>query len=71
MSRGIFEHKCSIKNTAICKYFCGIKGLDTCTAPMKALFDRHFGLNKFYGDAQGSLWEGKKVAIIATALGRL
>ena len=37
-----------------------------CTAPMKALLDRHFGLNKFYGSAEGSLWEGKKVAIIAT-----
>jgi multimeric flavodoxin WrbA len=37
-----------------------------CTSPMKALLDRHFGLNKFYGKAEGSLWEGKKVAIIAT-----
>ncbi|WP_058485353.1 flavodoxin family protein [Defluviitalea phaphyphila] len=37
-----------------------------CTAPMKALLDRHYGLNKFYGSAKGSLWAGKKVAIIAT-----
>jgi multimeric flavodoxin WrbA len=38
-----------------------------CTAPMKALLDRHYGLNKFYGKAaKGSLWEGKKIAIIAT-----
>lgn len=37
-----------------------------CTAPMKALLDRHYGLNKFYGKASGSLWAGKKVAIIAT-----
>ncbi len=37
-----------------------------CTAPMKALLDRHFGLNKFYGSGKGSLWAGKKVAIIAT-----
>ena len=37
-----------------------------CTAPMKALLDRHYGLNKFYGSAEGSLWEGKKVAIIST-----
>lgn len=37
-----------------------------CTTPMKALLDRHFGLNKFYGRAKGSLWKGKKVAIIAT-----
>ena len=38
-----------------------------CTAPMKALLDRHYGLNKFYGiAAPGSLWENKKIAIIAT-----
>ena len=37
-----------------------------CTAPMKALLDRHYGLNKFYGKANGSLWAGKKVAIITT-----
>lgn len=37
-----------------------------CTTPMKALLDRHYGLNKFYGSAKGSLWKGKKVAIIAT-----
>ena len=37
-----------------------------CTAPMKALLDRHYGLNKFYGDIKDSLWAGKKVAIIAT-----
>ena len=38
-----------------------------CTPPMKALLDRHYGLNKFYGKAaKGSLWEGKKIAIIAT-----
>jgi len=37
-----------------------------CTAQMKALLDRHYGLNKFYGTARGSLWKGRKVAIIAT-----
>ena len=37
-----------------------------CPAPMKALLDRHYGLNKFYGSATGSLWKGKKIAIIAT-----
>lgn len=36
------------------------------TAEMKALIDRHYGLNKYYGSATGSLWEGKKVAIVAT-----
>lgn len=37
-----------------------------CTAEMKAMLDRHYGLNKFYGSAKGSLWKGKQVAIIAT-----
>ena len=37
-----------------------------CTPPMKALLDRFYGLNKFYGTASGSLWAGKKVALITT-----
>lgn len=37
-----------------------------CTAPMKAVLDRHYGLNKFYRSAQGSLWKGKYIAILAT-----
>lgn len=37
-----------------------------CTAEMKAVLDRHFGLNKYYGRAKGSLWAGKRVAILAT-----
>ena len=37
-----------------------------CAAPMKAVLDRHYGFNKYYGSAEGSLWAGKKVAIIAT-----
>ena len=37
-----------------------------CTPPMKSLLDRHYGLNKYYGSAKGSLWEGKKIAIVAT-----
>lgn len=37
-----------------------------CTAKMKAVLDRHYGLNKYYGSAEGSLWAGKKVGIIAT-----
>lgn len=37
-----------------------------CTSQMKAVLDRHYGLNKFYGSAEGSLWEGKKVALILT-----
>lgn len=37
-----------------------------CAAPMKAVLDRHYGLNKYYGSAEGSLWAGKRVAILAT-----
>lgn len=37
-----------------------------CTPPMKALLDRHYGLNKFYGSASGSLWAGKNAALITT-----
>ena len=37
-----------------------------CAAPMKNVLDRHYGFNKHYGSADGSLWAGKKVAIIAT-----
>lgn len=37
-----------------------------CTAKMKAVLDRHYGFNKYYGSAKGCLWEGKKVGIIAT-----
>lgn len=37
-----------------------------CAAPMKNVLDRHYGLNKYYGSASGSLWAGRRVAIIAT-----
>lgn len=37
-----------------------------CAAPMKNLLDRHYGLNKYYGSAEGSLWAGRRVAILAT-----
>lgn len=37
-----------------------------CTSEMKAVLDRHFGLNKFYGSAKGSLWAGKRVALLLT-----
>lgn len=37
-----------------------------CPAGMKALLDRHYGLNKFYGSASGSLWAGKSVALLLT-----
>jgi len=55
----IINSDCVVFATPIYTWFC--------TAPMKALLDRHYGLNKYYGKAaRGSLWEGKKVAIIAT-----
>ena len=37
-----------------------------CAAPMKNVLDRHYGFNKYYGSAEGSLWAGKKIAILAT-----
>ncbi len=37
-----------------------------CPAEMKAMLDRFYGMNKYYGSRQGSLWEGKKCAIVAT-----
>jgi len=37
-----------------------------CAAPMKAMLDRHYGFNKYYGSAEGSLWAGKRIAILAT-----
>ena len=35
-----------------------------CPSEMKAVLDRHYGLNKYYGTARGSLWSGKQVAIL-------
>ena len=37
-----------------------------CPSPMKALLDRHYGLNKYYGSAQGSLWKGKRLSLLLT-----
>lgn len=37
-----------------------------CPAEMKAVLDRFYGMNKYYGSGQGSLWEGKKCAVLAT-----
>jgi multimeric flavodoxin WrbA len=54
----IIDADCVIFATPIYSWYC--------TPPMKALMDRHFGLNKYYGSASGSLWEGKKCAIITT-----
>jgi len=54
----IIESDCVVFATPIYAFFC--------TAPMKAVLDRHFGLNKYYGKQKGSLWKGKKIAVIAT-----
>jgi Multimeric flavodoxin WrbA len=37
-----------------------------CSAEMKIVLDRFFGMNKYYRSGKGSLWKGKKCAIIAT-----
>ena len=37
-----------------------------CTAEMKALMDRHYGLNKYYGNAQGQLIPRLSVALLTT-----
>lgn len=37
-----------------------------CPAPMKAVLDRHYGLNKYYGAASGSLWRHVRVALLTT-----
>ncbi|HYE80963.1 MAG TPA: flavodoxin family protein [Clostridia bacterium] len=37
-----------------------------CPPEMKAMLDRFYGMNKFYGRGEGSLWQDKRCAIIAT-----
>ncbi|HHV98892.1 MAG TPA: NAD(P)H-dependent oxidoreductase [Clostridiaceae bacterium] len=37
-----------------------------CPTLMKSVLDRHYGLNKFYGSATGSLWSGNKAALFLT-----
>ncbi len=37
-----------------------------CPTLMKSVLDRHYDLNKFYGSAKGSLWAGKKMALLLT-----
>jgi len=54
----IIKSDCIVFATPIYTWFC--------PAEMKAVLDRFYGMNKFYGKGSGSLWEGKKVAIIAT-----
>ncbi len=54
----IREADCIVLATPIYSWYC--------TAEMKALLDRHYGLNKYYGTATGSLWAGKALALITT-----
>ncbi len=56
--KSIIDSDCVIFATPIYSWYC--------TSKMKALLDRHYGLNKYYGSATGSLWEDKKIAIVAT-----
>lgn len=58
LAKAICAADCVVYATPIYTWFC--------TAPMKAVLDRGFGLNKFYGKQMGSLWKGKKIAILAT-----
>lgn len=38
-----------------------------CTAPMKAMLDRFYGMNKYYGPESGTrLWEGKPCGLVTT-----
>ena len=37
-----------------------------CTAELKAVLDRFYGLAKYYRSAKGNLVEGKRIAILAT-----
>lgn len=54
----IMECDCIVFATPIYTWYC--------PAEMKAVLDWHYGMNKYYGKGSGSLWAGKKVAIIAT-----
>lgn len=56
----ILESDCIVFATPIYSWFC--------TAPMKAVIDRLFCMNKFYGNTktQYGLWQGKYCAVIST-----
>lgn len=54
----IIEADCFVLATPIYTWYC--------PAEMKAMLDRFYGMNKYYGKGKGRLWEGKKCAIIAT-----
>ena len=56
----ILESDCIVFATPIYSWFC--------TAPMKAVIDRLFCMNKFYGNTktQYGLWQGKYCAVVST-----
>lgn len=56
--RAIQAADCVVLATPIYAWYCPSK--------LKAVLDRHYGMNKFYGTATGSLWEGKHIAVLAT-----
>ncbi len=45
VSKNTKEHKCAIKNISICKYFCGIKYLDTVLCSYPNVLDKKGGEN--------------------------
>lgn len=55
---GIVKSDCFVLATPIYTWYC--------TAEMKTMLDRLYGMNKYYGNGSGSLWAGKTCAIIAT-----
>lgn len=54
----IIKSDCIVLATPIYSWYCA--------ADMKSLLDRHYGLNKYYGSANGSLWAGKSLALLLT-----
>ncbi len=37
-----------------------------CPSQLKAVLDRFYGMNKYYGKGEGSLWVGKPLALVVT-----
>lgn len=54
----VMDSDCIVLATPIYSWYC--------TSQMKAFIDRHYGLNKYFGTATGSLWAGKFLALITT-----
>lgn len=54
----VIQSDCFILATPIYTWYC--------PAEMKAMIDRFYGMNKFYGNGTGSLWKSKMCGIIVT-----